>query len=178
MSASRRRFLLGMAAAPALWTAPARANVGAANETRILRFDHLHTGERLQVAYFSAGQYVPDALSEVNHLLRDFRTGDVAQIDPGLLDILHRLSAVTGSTRPFEVISGYRSPKTNEGLRRHSSGVASGSLHMEGRAIDIRLADVPLPHLHQAALALRAGGVGYYPASDFVHVDTGRIRTW
>lgn len=181
MTASRRRFLLGVAATPALWAAQtqgARAMASASTETRVLRFDHLHTGERLQVEYFSGGRYLPDALSEVNRLLRDFRSGDVAAIDPGLLDILHRLAVTTGSGQPFEVISGYRSPKTNESLRQHSSGVASGSLHMEGRAIDIRLADVPLPQLRAAALSLQAGGVGYYPASDFVHVDTGRIRRW
>lgn len=175
MSTSRRCFLWGLAAAvPAVWSAPARA----ASETRVLRFAHLHTGERLQVEYFSNGEYQADALSEVNRLLRDFRTGDVAPIDPALLDILHRLSDSTGSRRPFEVISGYRSPKTNAALHAHSSGVASGSLHMQGRAIDIRLADVPLAGLRDAALGLQAGGVGYYPGSDFVHVDTGRLRAW
>jgi uncharacterized protein YcbK (DUF882 family) len=175
MQMSRRRLLLGLAAAvPAAWAAPSQA----AAQPRVLRFAHLHTGERLQVEYFENGIYLPDALSEVNHLLRDFRTGDVAQIDPALLDVLHGLATRTGSSQPFEVISGYRSPATNAALRAHSSGVASGSLHMQGRAIDIRLADVALPHLRDAALQLQLGGVGYYPGSDFVHVDTGRVRHW
>jgi uncharacterized protein YcbK (DUF882 family) len=121
---------------------------------------------------------VPDALATVNHFLRDFRTSEVHVIDPSLLDLLHELAGITGSTQPFQVISGYRSPATNEMLRRHSEGVAAGSLHMKGQAIDIRVAGVPLDALHRAALDLRRGGVGYYPASDFVHVDTGRVRRW
>ena len=100
------------------------------------------------------------------------------RIDPGLLDLPHGLHAGTDTSRPFQVISGYRSPATNEMLRHKSEGVAAGSLHMNGQAIDIRLRDVALPKLRQAALAARRGGVGYYPASDFVHVDTGRVRTW
>lgn len=146
--------------------------------TRALRFEHTHTGEKLAVAYFDQGTYVPDALATVNHFLRDFRTGDVREIDAGLLDLLHGLTSVTETTRPFEVISGYRSPVTNAALRQASEGVAAGSLHMVGRAIDIRLRDVPLDKLRKAALAARRGGVGYYPASNFVHVDTGRVRYW
>lgn len=145
---------------------------------RTLRFTHTHTGERLAIEYFSAGTYVPDALATVDHFLRDFRTGDVHEIDPGLLDLLHGLAQATETSKPFQVISGYRSPATNEMLRHRSEGVAAGSLHMKGQAIDIRLADVALPKLRQAALEARRGGVGFYPASDFVHVDTGRVRTW
>lgn len=147
---------------------------------RTLEFLHLHTGERLTVEYFSAGRYVPDALQAVNHLLRDFRTNDVAEMDPALLDLLHRLRETTGSRRPFEVISAYRSPRTNEMLQSRSarSGVATTSLHMRGQAIDIRLSDVALPQLRDAALSLQAGGVGYYARSNFVHVDTGRVRSW
>jgi len=145
---------------------------------RTLNFLHTHTSERLAVEYFSGGQYLPDALTEVNRFLRDFRTGDVHAIEPGLLDLLHQLAGTTGASRPFQVISGYRSPATNAMLRAHSEGVASGSLHMQGQAIDIRLADVPLAKLHAGALSLKRGGVGYYPASNFVHVDTGRVRRW
>ena len=145
---------------------------------RTLNFTHTHTGERLAVEDFSNGSYLQDALASVNHFLRDFRTGDVHAIDPGLLDLLHDLTDLTGTTRPFQVISGYRSPATNEMLRHRSEGVAGGSLHMKGLAIDIRLADVPLAMLRKAALAVGRGGVGYYPASDFVHVDTGRVRAW
>jgi uncharacterized protein YcbK (DUF882 family) len=168
---TRRRMFGVLAAVP--WSAAAGAS-----PPRTLAFDHLHTGERLNVAYFDAGRYVPDALAAVDRLLRDFRTGDVGPIDPALLDLLHTLRARTGSARPFQIISGYRSPATNAALRRRSSGVAGGSLHMHGKAVDIRLADVPLGALRDAALALRTGGVGYYPGSDFVHVDTGRVRAW
>jgi len=137
-----------------------------------------HTGERLAIEYFSGGTYLPDALSAVNYFLRDFRTSNVHDIDPALLDLLHGLAATTETSRPFQVISGYRSPTTNEMLRHRSEGVAAGSLHMKGQAIDVRLGDVPLSKLRQAALGARRGGVGYYPTSDFVHVDTGRVRMW
>ena len=174
---SRRRFAAALAGAVPLSTLPRWAR--AANPTpRALRFEHLHTGERLSVEYFSGGAYLPDALAAVNHLLRDFRTEDVGEIDPQLLDLLYRLTSLTETHRPFEIISGYRSPATNAMLRQRSSGVASGSLHLKGQAIDIRLGDIQLAALRKAALALEAGGVGYYPASNFVHVDTGRVRTW
>ena len=174
---SRRRFLGAFASAVPLVAAP-RLLFAESSAPRALRFIHTHTGEHLAVEYFHHGQYVDDALATVNHFLRDFRTGDVHAIDPGLLDLLHGLTDLTGSARPFQVISGYRSPVTNEMLRHRSEGVAAGSLHMKGQAIDIRLADVPLAHLRSAALSIRRGGVGYYPASDFVHVDTGRVRAW
>jgi len=175
----RRHFLRAIATA-----APALAIPGLASAApvtlgpRVLTFAHLHTAEKLEVEYMDGKRYLPQALSAVNHLLRDFRTGDVHDIDPALLDLLHALHAKTGSTRPFEIISGYRSPQTNAMLRSHGDGVASHSLHMEGRAIDIRLADVPLAGLRDGALDLRRGGVGFYPSSNFVHVDTGRIRRW
>ena len=139
---------------------------------------NLHTGETLDTVFWDEGRYVPDALSEVNHVLRDFRTGDVHQIQPGLLDLLHRLSAKTEVKAPFQVISGYRSPRTNAMLHERSHGVASHSLHMQGMAIDIRHPDLALDKLHMAALDLKGGGVGYYPSSDFVHVDVGPIRRW
>jgi uncharacterized protein YcbK (DUF882 family) len=174
---SRRDFMFSLAAAvPAL--AVPRQLFGASAETRALSFTHLHTGERLEAEYFSSGTYQLDAVSAINHLLRDFRTGEVHAIDQNLLDLLHGLSTVTGTRQPYQVISGYRSPATNQLLRQRSEGVAAHSLHMEGQAIDIRLADVPLGHLREAALSIRRGGVGYYPASNFVHVDTGRVRTW
>jgi uncharacterized protein YcbK (DUF882 family) len=124
------------------------------------------------------GRYLPDALGAVKHFLRDFRTGEEHGIDEGLLDILHTLKRETGTSRPFEIISGYRSPKTNAMLRQHSEGVAAHSLHMNGQAVDVRLVDVPLARLRDRALALGRGGVGYYPTSNFVHVDTGRVRRW
>ena len=164
-----------MLAAPAVLLCD---RVVSAAASRALTFHHTHTGENLAAEYFCRGAYVPDALAAINRHLRDFRTGDEHAIDPALLDLLHRLAAVTETTRPFQVISGYRSPKTNHMLRDKSTGVAASSLHMVGKAIDIRLPDVPLARLRAAAIELRAGGVGYYPESDFVHVDTGRIRTW
>jgi len=111
-------------------------------------------------------------------VLRDFLTNDVGNIDPALLDLLYGLATATGSQRPFQVISGYRSPATSKSLRQRSSGVSSGSLHLRGQAIDIRLAGVPLATLRDAACSMGLGGVGYYAASNFVHVDTGRVRTW
>ena len=177
MTPLSRRRLLGLSAVAPLCVAlpsPGRA----AAPARQVSFAHLHTGERLTVEYFQAGRYVPDALDAANRLLRDFRTGDVAVIDPALLDLLNALGERVGGAPTFEVISGYRSPVTNAVLHRRSTGVASNSLHMHGRAIDIRVPGVPLPALHAQALALRVGGVGYYPSSGFVHVDTGRLRRW
>ncbi len=176
---SRRGFVAAIAAAAAVPLAAAsRQARAAAAAPRVLRFDHLHTGERLELEYFSAGHYLPDALDAANRLLRDFRTGTVGAMDPQLLDLLHRLAQATGTQRPFQIISGYRSPATNDMLRGRSRGVATRSLHMTGQAIDIRLADVPLAALRDTALAQRIGGVGYYPGSNFVHVDTGRVRAW
>ena len=116
-----------------------------------------------RIEYFRGGTYLPDALATVNHFLRDFRTGDEHGIDPELLDLLNVLARVTETSKPFQVISGYRSPATNEMLRHRSEGVAAGSLHINGQAIDIRLADVPLAKLRHAALDARRGGVGYTP---------------
>mgnify|MGYP002789498174 CR=1 FL=1 len=183
---SRRSFLASLAVGlPMLAAAPAAlasgldvATAAAMPGPRELKFLHTHTGERLAVEYFTGRAYVPDALSTVNHFLRDFRTGEVHDIDAGLLDLLHHLAGLTETGKPFQVISGFRSPHTNAMLRQKSEGVAAGSLHMVGQAIDIRLADVPLAKLRKAALSVKRGGVGYYPASDFVHVDTGRVRFW
>ncbi len=139
---------------------------------------NLHTGERLNAEYWQNGRYVPDALSAVAVVLRDHRNNKIHPIDPQLLDLIHRLHAAVGSRAPFNVISGYRSPETNALMHEVSAGVAAHSLHMEGRAIDIRLPGTGLSHVRQAALAMRAGGVGYYPQDDFVHVDTGAVRCW
>jgi uncharacterized protein YcbK (DUF882 family) len=175
----RRRFL---AAGAALLASPmlalprrARANTAA---VRTLSFRHTHTGEALSIAFAAGDSYLAEALARINWLLRDFRNGESRPIDPQLLDQLHALSAVTGTRAPYEVISGYRSPATNELLQRRSAGVATRSLHLEGRAIDVRLADVPLADLRDAAMSMRAGGVGFYAQSQFVHLDTGRVRRW
>jgi uncharacterized protein YcbK (DUF882 family) len=147
-------------------------------DRRSLSFVHTHTGESLSTTYFQNGNYLAPSLERVNHLLRDFRTNEVHSIDPALLDILFDLQSRAHHAGPFEVISGYRSPQTNSALRRQSSAVAEHSLHMEGRAIDIRLKGFPTAKLRDVAIALRRGGVGFYAASDFVHVDTGRVRVW
>ncbi|HVP69286.1 MAG TPA: DUF882 domain-containing protein [Anaeromyxobacteraceae bacterium] len=174
----RREFLGGLAAAAGLLVlAPSRA-LAALRGERQLSFVHAHTGERLSVAYFGDGAYLEDGLARVEHLLRDFRTGERHAVDPALLDQLHDLRLATGSSSPFQVISGYRSPRTNAALRARGGGQARHSLHMEGRAIDVRLADVSSAALRDAALALRRGGVGYYRTEDFVHVDTGAVRRW
>ena len=173
----RRQFVATLAAAvPVL--ASARPLLAESRDARALDFVHTHTGEKLSVEYALGDRYLPDALETVNHFLRDFRTGDEHVIDRGLLDLLHNLARLTETRKPFQVISGYRSPRTNAMLRRASEGVAGRSLHMQGQAIDIRLADIPLGKLRAAALVTGRGGVGYYPASDFVHVDTGRVRHW
>ena len=150
-----------------------------ANE-RELSFFHTHTGKRLAVVYWRDGDYNPDALEQINHFLADFRTGDLAEIDPALLDIIYDVRASLGSDGTYEVISAYRSPKTNEMLRGRSasSGVAKNSQHLLGKAIDVRLEGVPTAKLRDAAIRLQRGGVGYYEESDFVHMDTGRVRRW
>lgn len=163
--------------APALLTS--RKAQAMPSHRDVLSFLHTHTGEALSIAYRIAGEHVTTALHRINHLLRDHRTGDSHPIDPGLLDQLRTLVEITGTREPFQVISGYRSERTNTMLRATGGGgVAKGSLHLSGRAIDIRLADVPLATLRDAALSMRRGGVGYYPGSHFVHLDTGRFRAW
>lgn len=154
------------------------AALHAATGARKLGFHNLHTDETLEVAYWEDGAYLPDALAAVNRVLRDYRTGEEHEISPSLLDLLSQLSGRLESAGRFQVISGYRSPATNAALHAHSSEVATASLHMLGQAIDIRLPGVDLPRLQAAALDLGVGGVGYYPASDFVHVDVGRVRRW
>ena len=171
------RFGLGAAAAAGLG-APATQALAALGGGRELTFRNLHTGESLTAAYWEAGRYVPDALDAVNEVLRDHRTGEVHAIDPQLLDLLSGLAGKLEARPRFQVISGYRSPASNAKLHAKSSGVATRSLHMQGKAIDIRMGGVELANLRRAALGLRAGGVGYYPSSDFVHVDTGRVRQW
>lgn len=182
MVSNRRSFLRGAGLAlfagigPGL-VRPAFAGFSGA-QARSLSLDNLHTGEKLKVDYWAGGDYVADALSEISRVLRDFRTGEVHPIEPKLLDLLAVLRARLESSEPLAIISGYRSPKTNTALREASSGVASQSLHMKGMAIDIRIPGRPLASLHAAALDMRSGGVGYYPKSNFVHVDVGRVRRW
>lgn len=146
--------------------------------SRSAAFENLHTGECLKVDYWVDGRYLPDALGAVDHVLRDFRTGEVHAIDPKLLDLLDTLRLKLDTPEPFQVISGYRSRATNAMLHEASTGVAVHSLHMQGMAIDIRVRGRALRSIRAAALVLQRGGVGYYPRSDFVHVDVGRVRSW
>lgn len=175
----RRNFLRGAAAVSLTRARPAFAGAGH-SVARSLSFENIHTGEKLAVEYWAQGRYVPEALAEVNHLLRDFRSGEVRDIAPQLLDLLVALRTRLDTIAPIAVISGYRSPATNALLRGENghSGVAAKSLHMVGKAIDIRIPGRPLKALQEIALAQRAGGVGYYPQSDFVHVDVGAVRRW
>jgi len=146
--------------------------------TRGLSFYNVHTGETLKTVYFDRGEYVPGALLEVNYFFRDFRANQVKAIDPQLLDLLHRINRALDTSQPFNLISGYRSPATNAWLASQSEGVARHSLHMEGMASDINVQGRSLALLQIVALAMHGGGVGYYPRSNFVHVDTGRVRRW
>ena len=170
----RMGSLCGTAAA-AMWERCALADTA---NLRSISFVHTHTGEKLTADYWKEGDYQPQVLQQVNHLLRDFRTNEVHAMDPALLDVLFELRTKVGSQRAFHVISAYRSPQTNEMLRQSSNGVAEHSMHMLGKAIDVRLESFPTEHLAEVARSLRRGGVGYYRASDFVHVDTGRVRYW
>jgi uncharacterized protein YcbK (DUF882 family) len=144
-----------------------------------LRLHHLHTGENLDVVYRVGDRYLPDAVQQLDHFLRDHRTGDVTQYDPREFDLLHSIVAKLG--RPdaeIDIVCGYRTPWSNNFLRSHSSGVAEHSQHMLGKAIDIRIPGFSTAEVREAALSLHAGGVGYYPVSQFVHVDVGPLRQW
>jgi uncharacterized protein YcbK (DUF882 family) len=178
---SRRRCLklvglaLGTTLSPGLALARPRAPE---KFEKLLAFENLHTGESLKTIYWAAGAYVPEALEDINYLLRDYRANEIKPIDPQLLDLLYALRARLETRRSIQVVSGYRTPATNAALRRHSSGVAKNSLHIRGKAVDLRLPGQRLSTLRRAAVSLKGGGVGYYPHSHFIHMDTGRIRYW
>ena len=175
---NRRHFLaLGAKAAAGLvlsQAVPAWASAGA----RILSFNHTHTHESLKITYANAGLYDSAALERIDHYLRDFRTGEVHSIDPGVLDFLWGIQQDLGCDGTFSVISGFRSLNTNKALRNRSTGVAKRSLHMKVKAIDVRFSACNIKKVRDCAIALKSGGVGYYAKSDFIHIDTGRVRTW
>ena len=195
-AAARRQVLFGFAAAtcaaavpsvlqtelirraplvsPSLTAPPAAALA----DVRRVVLHNLHTGDTFNEAYWEKGAYVPDALAEAQRVLRDWRNGQEHFMDPKLFDLLHGISQKLETTRPFQIISGYRSPQTNAMMHERSAGVASHSQHMLGKASDIRIDGVELSNLHRAALSLKGGGVGLYPVSNFVHVDVARVRTW
>lgn len=178
MLLGRRRFLKGsLGTAVACWSTPRWAAAASAPAHR-LAFYNIHTAEKLDVTYREHGEPMLGALAEINRYLRDYRTGEIHDIDVALLDTLHALYTAFDERGNFEVISGYRSPRTNAALRHATSGVAENSLHIQGRAIDVRLTSAKTAALRDAAIALKVGGVGYYAESNFVHVDTGNVRTW
>ena len=181
--ASRRRFLTAVAGTAAAFTvttlAPSLAQAATAlPQIRSLAFRSLHTGEEVAATYLRDGVVQAEGLNKLNHVLRDWRSGEVWEMDRKLLDVLYALHREMDSDQPFELISAYRSPKTNAKLAAKSNGVAKRSFHMRGMAVDVRLPERDLAALHKAALALKGGGVGLYSKSGFIHVDTGRVRRW
>ncbi|MDQ1816598.1 YcbK family protein [Massilia scottii] len=175
----RRSFLKSSVVLASALSLPAMArSAKAASGERTLRLYNTHTGESLRSVFWAEGQFLPESLTDINKLLRDHRSNTVAEIDPQLLVLLNRVSTQLGSDPVLHVISGYRSPETNLKLAAASDGVARHSMHLEGKAIDIRMPGKSLSHVHKAALNARGGGVGYYPDSQFVHLDTGRLRRW
>lgn len=174
----RRNFLtLGAAATVTVAAAP-KFSLANAGSRRSLRIHAPHFTETLNVEYFVDGWYNPDALAQVNHLFRDRRSGDVREIDPNLLDMLYVIQQRAGGGEPIHMISGYRSAATNSRIAASNRGVARNSYHMYGRAADIRIPGVQLSGVRSIALDMNSGGVGYYPRSNFVHVDTGAVRQW
>lgn len=176
--ATRRHLLRAGLGACTLLALPSAYAAQAKVSEKRLSLLNLHTGERAKAVYWAQGRYIPDALQVFEKVLRDHRSGEKHPIDPRLLDLMQFLNYRIGNRKEFLVISGYRSPSTNAALSAHSQGVAKKSLHMQGKAIDIRLPGVPLKVLRKAAISLNAGGVGYYPASNFIHLDTGNVRYW
>jgi len=178
----RRDFMKGGLAAmlaasvPLIGAADANAITNFASWRVNLRF--YHTGESFSGVYRVGDRYLPEAFERMNYVLRDFRTGEVFPMDPRVLDIISRLQQKIGTSQPFEILSGYRSPKTNNMLRNSSSGVARNSYHMYGQALDVRMPGYSTRKLRNHAQSLRSGGVGYYSKSNFIHIDTGDVRSW
>lgn len=177
----RRRFLQLLAAAGSVAAAGIPKISQAADQSflpRDLSFHNTHTGEKVALTYFEQGEYQSGALQEIDNLFRDHRTGETHPIDPNLLNVLYKLRETLQTDKPFHIISGYRSPFSNGMMHSHRSGVAKNSLHMQGKAVDIRIEGVSTRYIRDAAMSLQQGGVGYYPSSDFVHIDTGMVRYW
>lgn len=176
----RRQFLSFATAAVAtsLFAAPAIARPSIRKPERSISFYNIHTGESANGVYWAEGRYDRRALSSIYRVLRDHRTDQVHAIDVDVIDLLHRLRSRVGLSRPFHVISGYRSPESNAMLASMSDGVASHSLHMQGKAVDIRVEHMSPVTLGRTAKSLKGGGVGIYRSSNFVHVDCGKVRTW
>jgi uncharacterized protein YcbK (DUF882 family) len=164
-------FALGTACVPSF-------SFALTDSPRALQMNNLHTGEILEIQYFDGQHYQASELQKINYLCRDFRQNKAIDMDKHLFDQLSQIQQLIGCNNEIQIISGYRTPETNNMLRQKSSGVAQKSFHMQGRAIDFRIEGVPLSRVKKAALSLKMGGVGYYPGSNFVHIDTGHFRTW
>lgn len=178
-SLSRRSLLIGLTAAVAS-PALAAAAPGPVADATMRRFwmTSIHTREHIDVVYYRNGEYDATALKQIHHFLRDWRTGDIYQMDLTAINLWSDLHHALGSQHPFQLISGYRSPKTNDHLRTSSTGVAKKSLHQRGMAADLRLQDRSLRQIAKTARAIGAGGIGLYSRSNFIHIDTGRARSW
>jgi uncharacterized protein YcbK (DUF882 family) len=175
----RRSFLKSSVVLASAIGVPALAKAAQpAPAERTLRLYNTHTGESLRSVFWAEGQFIPDALKDINKLLRDHRNDKIAEMDPKLIVLLNEVSDKFGDNEVLHIISGYRSPESNAKLAAASNGVAKHSMHMDGKAIDIRMPGKNLAQLHKAAMSMKAGGVGYYPDSQFVHMDTGRVRYW
>lgn len=170
--------LASAAALPSLSHAAMLAPSRTALRERTLRMYNTHTGETIKSTYWADGRFIPESMADINKLLRDHRNNQVATIDPALIVLLDQVSTQARPGSVIHIISGYRSPATNQMLADTTNGVARHSMHLEGRAIDVRMPGVPLGELRKVALAAHGGGVGYYPDSQFVHMDTGRVRRW
>ncbi len=187
-STTRRNFLglgaiaLGAAAASSIVPVKASAAIFSRGSqfdgARKITFRNSHTGETFSGVYRVGDKYLPDAFDRINIVLRDFRSNELFPIDPRVIDIIYSVHELSGRNEPYEILSGYRCPKTNAGLRSHSEGVAKNSLHMTGQAIDLRMPNFDTSQIKKLAVSLKAGGVGYYPKSNFVHMDSGDVRTW
>ncbi|GGA75120.1 membrane protein [Neiella marina] len=173
-AASGMAFVAGFGA-PAVALA---ATTKASNNCRQLALTHIHTGESATLVYFENGHYLDEGVAEISHLLRDFRTNETLAMDRSVLDQLYLLNSQLGFAKPMEIIGGYRSPKTNEKLRQEGRGVAKKSYHMKGQAIDVAFPGVAIANVRKAAISMKAGGVGYYPKSGFIHLDSGPVRSW
>ena len=168
----------GTSGVPLPDTKPQWVDQGLSHDVRMISFEHQWTGEKLNVPYYERGHVLIDALADIDHILRDHRNGQTHPTDPAMLDILVAMRQRLGSDKPFQVVCGYRSPETNALLASQNGGVAKNSYHMAGKAIDIRMLNRDIASMRAVALDLQAGGVGYYPSSDFLHVDSGPVRSW
>lgn len=178
-NAHRRKLLAlgGVALGVAILPTPAFATLSTPRP-RILTLSNLNTGESIKAEFFDGRGYIQDELSRLNHFFRDYRANKIKTIDPKLFDQIYRLQVLMGTRKPVQLISGYRSLDTNNELRSHSRGVAKKSYHTKGQAMDFHIEGISLSNVRKAALSLKAGGVGYYPSSNFVHIDTGPVRHW